>query len=133
MAKVSDVTQRARTWLIWAVLVVVGVVVGQALPQNTATPKAESGTVTAVNATATGTTFVFRPVVGTKVGTQQSLGLLNSTAWQSKPGDWHTGGLPSCMSLKPHQTHHLMLGVVAVKGTGTLPDETLVVWVKCEG
>jgi hypothetical protein len=133
MAKVSDVTQRARAWLIWAVLVVAGVVVGQAIPQNTATPKAESGTVTAVNATATGTTFVFRPLVGTQLGTQQSLGLLNSTAWQSKPGDWHTGGLPSCMSLKPHQTQHLTLGVVTVKGTGTLPDETMVVWVKCEG
>jgi hypothetical protein len=133
MAKVSDVTQRVRNWLIWAVLVVAGVVVGQAIPQHTATPKAESGTVTAVNATATGTTFVFRPLVGTHLGTQQSLGLLNSTAWQSKPGDWHTGGLPSCLSLKPHQTHHLTLGVVTVKGTGTLPDETMVVWVKCEG
>lgn len=131
----SDVTQRARTWLIGAVLVVAGIVVGQAIPQSTATPKAETGTVSTVTAVAAGTTFVFRPDTGTSTGTgtPQQLMLLNNTAWQIKPGDWHTGGLPSCLSLKPHQSQHLMLGVVSVRGTGTLPDETMVVWVKCEG
>jgi hypothetical protein len=128
MAKMSDVTQKARTWLIGAVLLVAGIVVGQAIPQSTATPKAESGAVSTVTAVATGTTFVFRP----DTGAPQHLVLLNNTFWQIKPGDWHTGGLPSCMSLKPHQSQHLMLGVVSVKGTGTLPDETMVVWVKCE-
>src|ERR1017187_3450783 len=128
MGKKSDRQQTGRTRLIGAVLLVAGVVGGQAIPQSTATPKAESGAVSTVTAVATGTTFVFRP----DTGAPQHLVLLNNTFWQIKPGDWHTGGLPSCMSLKPHQSQHLMLGVVSVKGTGTLPDETMVVWVKCE-
>ena len=120
-------TQRLRTWFVGAVLVVIGVFVGYLLPQNTASPKSEAGTVTSVHASASGEVrFAFK-TTGPK-GTQTSYGLEDPTPWQAKPsGPWHAGGHPGCLTTGAKVT----VGVIAVHPVGSAPGNPMVVWIEC--
>jgi hypothetical protein len=55
--------QRLRTWVIGAVLIVIGVLVGYALPRSSVSPSSDAGTVTAVRGTVVSATskIVFKP------------------------------------------------------------------------
>jgi hypothetical protein len=130
MAKMADVKQRGRSWLIGGALIVVGVLAGQALPRGTAAPAAETGTLTSVHQAKSGpgTTIGFE-----YKGARQAFVLGNRTSWQDKPGVWHPGGQPTCLALTAHTPQRITIGVITVQATGTLPATQLVVWVKCEG
>lgn len=130
MAKMADVKQRGRSWLIGVALIVVGVLVGQAIPRDTAAPAAESGTLTSATkgACGSGTAIVFQ-----YKGSRQTFTLGDRTPWQDKPGVWHPGGLPSCMTPSARTPSHITIGVVNVQSTGTLAGGLLVVWIRCEG
>lgn len=131
MAKLSDVKQRGRSWLVAAVFIVIGVVVGQLIPRSTVTPASETGTVTAVKpgAGGSGADFVFKP----QSGSPQSYAFSDRTPWQDKPGTWHRSGMPSCMVPQSGKPRRVTIGVVNVKASGTQPGGPLVVWVQCQG
>jgi hypothetical protein len=122
-------TQRLRGWLVGAVLIVVGVLVGYALPQSTASPKSEIGTVTKVNGVvgSTGSSLVF------KVKGQQgtiSYPMQDQVPWQDKSGGtWHSTSEPSCLVPGAKVT----LGVISVHAVGSAPGGPMVVWVECYG
>jgi hypothetical protein len=122
-------TQRFRGWLIGAVLVVVGVLVGYALPQSTASPKSELGTVMKVSGAVgvNGSTLMFKvkgqpaPV---KYPTQDRI------PWQAKSGGtWTHGDEPPCLVPGTKVT----LGVISVHQDGTAPGGAMIVWVECYG
>ncbi len=130
MAGWADAKQRGRSWLISAALIVLGVVVGQALPRSNASTTSETGTVTSVHPSQDGsaTTFVFQ-----YKGNKQTYVLGDRTPWQDKPGAWQRSGLPSCMTSTSLTPRRMTIGVINVQTTGTLAGGPLVVWVKCEG
>jgi hypothetical protein len=130
MASVADVKQRGRTWLIGAALIVVGVLVGQALPRHSASPSQESGTLMSFgpNTAGSGTNFVFQ-----FKGSKQTYTVGDITPWQTKPGIWHHNGPPACMVPKSPTPRPITIGVVSIDSSGTLPGGPLVAWVKCEG
>ncbi len=120
-------TQRLRTWLIGAVLIVIGVFVGYALPQNSASPKSEIGTVTAVHGTpgSDGTKFDFQAkgIKGTTTYT-----LEDPTPWQgTSGGPWHGTGQAPCLAPGAKAT----VGVVSVDAVGSAPGNPTVVWIEC--
>jgi hypothetical protein len=123
-------TQRFRGWLIGAVLVVVGVLVGYALPQNSASPKSEPGTVMKVNGAvgASGSTLMFKAAKGqstpVKYPTQDLI------PWQAKSGGtWIHKNEPPCLVAGTKVT----LGVISVHQDGTAPGGPMIVWVECYG
>jgi hypothetical protein len=128
---ISDVTKRGRTWLIGAALIVLGVVVGHSIPQNSATPKAETGMATPVSSRAgSAVTFSFTPKGGSKAFYQ----LENPTLWQDKLGAWHKTGQPTCLSAPSTKPRPITIGVVAVQSSDSAPaNSNLVAWVKCQG
>jgi len=130
MASMADVTQRGRSLLFGVVLIVVGVFVGHALPQNTATPAAEIGTVTYVKLQTggSGTQFVFKP----KSGGQQTYQLDTPTPWQNKPGSWHLSGMPTCLVPNSHIPHRVTIGVITVQPTDSLAGGPFIAWIKCQ-
>jgi len=89
MAKMADVKQRGRSWLIGVALIVVGVLVGQAIPRDTAAPAAESGTLTSATkgAGGSGTAIVFQ-----YKGSRQTFTLGDRTPWQGQQADLHARG-----------------------------------------
>ncbi len=122
-------TQRLRNWLIGAVLVVVGVLVGYALPQHTASPKSETGTITQVRGAmgGKGATLVFKEK-GQR-GTV-SFPMQDPIPWQANSsGGWHGSGQPSCLASGTKVT----LGVITVHSNGSTPGGPMIVWVKCYG
>lgn len=120
-------TQRFRTWLIGGVLVVIGVLVGYLLPQNTASPKSEAGTVMSVRSGASGVPqFAFK-TSGAK-GSLTTYALEDPTPWQAtRSGPWHTAGQPSCLTSGAKAT----LGVISVHPVGSAPGNPMVVWIEC--
>ena len=125
--------QRMRTWLIGAVLVVVGVVVGYVLPQNNVSPRSEVGKVMSVHGSlgSAGANFSFetKGVAGLVRYT-----LENPTPWQARPsGTWHYSGQPQCLvpgSTKPVKA---TLGVISVRAVRSAPGNPMVVWIECYG
>jgi hypothetical protein len=120
-------TARLRTWLIGAALIVVGVIVGYALPQNSVAPKSEAGTVLSVkghlgNPTAS---LRFKPTGATGPVTYP---LDSPTPWQPKSGaTWNTSGTPACLTPGSKVT----LGVINVDGVGSAPSGERIIWVEC--
>lgn len=127
-----DVMQRARRLSVGVVMLLVGGVVGYALPQSNASPSSETGTVTSVgNSTKdAGLQLAFKP----NKGPTQDLRLQDATPWQGTPsGKWHPNGRPSC--IKPGSTTPATatLGVVTARAVGSAPGGRIVVWVECYG
>jgi hypothetical protein len=123
--------QRLRNWLIGAVLVVIGVVVGYLLPQNNVSPKSEVGTVTSVHGSmgSAGASLDFK--------TKGATGLVkytleDPTPWQASPnGMWHNTGQPSCLKAGSKTPVKVTLGVISVKPVGSAPGNPMVVWIEC--
>ena len=124
--------QRLRTWFFGAVLVVIGVVVGYLLPQNTASPKSEVGKVTSVQGTiGANERFDFK-TKGVKGTTRYTLE--DPTPWQAKPnGRWYMDGQPSCLVPDSKNPVKVTLGVISVHAVGSAPGSAMVVWIECYG
>src|SRR5258708_14816460 len=91
-----ELMQRGRRVLVGAVMLVLGGVVGYALPQSNASPASDSGKATSVGNTTqgAGTPFEFQPAKGHG----ESLLLQDGTPRQDRPyGPWHRQGLPTCI------------------------------------
>jgi len=126
-------TKRLRGWLVGAVLIVVGVLVGYALPQSTVTPKSEVGLVTEVHGSigSTSASLVFKTkgVAGTV-----SYPLIDPTPWQaSSGGTWHSNGQPPCLIPGSTTPTKVTLGVISVHAVGAAPGGAYVMWVECYG
>lgn len=123
--------QRARGWLIGAVLIVLGVFVGYAWPQNNVSPKSEVGSVTSVtgNIGSAGAGFEFK--------TKGVPGLVHytledPTPWQAKlNGTWHMTGQPPCLVADSKTPVKVTLGVISVHPVGSAPGNPMVVWIEC--
>lgn len=119
-------TQRLRTWFIGGVLVVIGVLVGYLLPQNTVSPKTEPGTITSVHQGSAGQdsfSFKAKGVTGTV-----TYALEDPTPWQATPkSPWHEQGQPSCLTAGAKAT----VGVISVHPVGSAPGNPMVVWIEC--
>jgi hypothetical protein len=125
--------QRLRNWFIGAVLVIVGVAVGYALPSNTVSPKSEVGELISVrggigSATA-GITFKAKGATGSV-----RYHLEDPTPWLAKPhGTWHMSGQPSCLVPGSKKRVRVTLGVIQVEPVGSAPGNPTVVWIECFG
>ena len=123
--------QRARTWLIGAVLIVVGVLVGYALPQNTVSPKSEVGFIMSVHGS------IASASAGIEFKTKSVQGLVyysleDPTPWQAQPnGTWHKSGQPSCLVPGAITPVKVTLGVISVHPVGSAPGNPMVVWIEC--
>lgn len=122
--------QRVRGWLIGAVLIVVGVLVGYALPQNTASPKSEAGEIMSVH----GSIASARAAIDfkTKGAGVVHYALQDPTPWQAVPnGTWHNAGQPSCLVPGSKTPVNVTLGVISVHPVGSAPGHQMVVWIEC--
>jgi hypothetical protein len=126
MAGFGELQARGRSWIISALLIAVGVGVGYALPQNTASPQSETGTVVKVTGQAGSATAVsFTP----KKGTKENLRFLPSTPWQATPtAAWSRATSPSCLV---DGDTAITLGVVNVHSVGAAPGYSVIAWVEC--
>jgi hypothetical protein len=125
-----DFMQRGRRLFVGAVMLLLGGVVGYALPQNNASPATEAGTVLSVaNPTKDSVTLLdFKPAKGPK----EMFTLQAATPWQNTPsGPWHFKGQPACMVPGSTTPTAATLGVVTVRSTGSAPGRTIVAWVEC--
>jgi|SRR5215469_8543138 len=125
-----DFLQRGRRVVVGAVMLLLGGVVGYALPQSSASPAAEAGSVLSVgNITKdSGILFDFKPAKGPK----QTFRLQTATPWQDKPsGHWHSQGQPACVVPGSTTPTAATLGVVTVQSAGSAPGRSIVVWVEC--
>jgi len=125
------VTQRLRGWLIGAVLIVIGVLVGYALPQSTVSPKTETGTITKVKGDlgVNGSSLTFK--VKGKSGTT-SYPMQDPLPWQgTKTGKWHQSGQPPCVVPGSAKPVSATLGVISVHADGSAPGGPMIVWVEC--
>lgn len=123
--------QRVRSWVISAVLLVVGVLVGYALPQNSVSPKSEVGKVMSVHGSVgsgdAGIEFKTKGVTGLV-----RYALENPTPWQAKPnGTWHPSGQPSCLVPDSKTPVKVTLGVISVHPVGSAPGNPMIVWIEC--
>ena len=123
--------QRVRGWLIGAVLIVVGVLVGYLLPQNSVSPKSEVGRIMSVTGpigrAGSGFEFKTKGVSGLAHFT-----LEDPTPWQAKPnGTWHNTGQPSCLVPGSKTPVKVTLGVISVHPVGSAPGNPMVVWIEC--
>jgi hypothetical protein len=123
--------QRMRTWLVGAVFIVVGVLVGYALPQNSVSPKSEVGKIMSVTgsigSTGAGIEFKTKGVTGLV-----HFALEDPTPWQAKPsGAWHSTGQPSCLAPDSKTPVKVTLGVISVHPVGSAPGNPMVVWIEC--
>jgi hypothetical protein len=128
---VADMTQRLRTWFIGGVLVVIGVLVGYALPQNSVSPASQAGTVTAVHGAVSSAKasieFKGKGIKGTV-----TYPLDDPTPWQATAnGPWHSSGQPSCLVPGSNTPVKATLGVISVHQDGSAPGGSMIVWVKC--
>jgi hypothetical protein len=127
-----DVMQRARRLTVGVVMLVVGGVVGYALPQSNASPSSETGSVTSVGNVTTdaGLRFSFTPAKGKP----QILRLQNPTPWQkTASGQWLSKGQPSCLIAGSTTPVKVTLGIVTAEAVGSAPGGPIVVWVECYG
>ena len=127
-----DVMQRARRLTVGAVMLVLGGVVGYALPQSNASPSSESGSITSVGNTTTdaGLRFSF---TATK-GKPQNLRFQDATPWQkTASGRWFYKGRPTCLVPGTTGSVKVTLGIVTARAVGSAPGGPIVVWVECYG
>jgi hypothetical protein len=127
-----DVMQRARRLTVGAVMLVLGGVVGYALPQSNASPSSETGLVTSVGNVTTdaGLRFSFTPAKGKP----QNLLLQDATPWQkTAAGRWFSRGQPSCLMAGQTKPVKVTLGIVTARAVGSAPGRPIVVWVECYG
>ncbi len=113
------------------VLIAVGVFVGYLLPRHSASPSAETGTVTAIRplANGAGTEFVFKP----KGGTSHSYRFAVRTPWREQAsGTWRTTGRPSCLAPRSSAPRTITLGVVSIQSVNAAPGGDVVVWLQCQ-
>lgn len=123
--------QRARSWLIGAVLIVIGVLVGYALPQSSVSPKSEVGNVVSVHGSvgSAGAGFDFKTKGVTGL---VHYALEDPTPWQAKPnGIWHNAGQPPCLVPGSTTPAKVTLGVISVHPVGSAPGNPMVVWIEC--
>ena len=151
----ADIQSRGRSWLVGGVLIAIGVAVGYALPQSSASPQSEVGTV----APYTGKTSTVRPgeefTFTPKNGTKQNYWFVSSVPWQaSSTSKWVYKGTPPCLTFAPMSRSasrakssktksaspspsptsapdQVTLGLVNVHGVGSAPGGEMVVWVEC--
>jgi len=127
-----DVMQRARRLTVGLVMLVLGGVVGYALPKSSASPSGEIGSVTSVGNTTTdaGVRFSFTDSKG-KV---QNLKFQYATAWQkTASGQWYHKGLPTCLVPGTTKSVKVTLGIITASPDGTAPGGPIVAWVECYG
>lgn len=123
--------QRFRTWLVGAVLIIVGVLVGYALPTNSVSPKSEVGNVMSVSGS------IGSANAGLEFKTKGVHGLVhymleNPTPWQATPnGTWHNTGQPSCLQPGSTTAVKVTLGVISVHSVGSAPGNPMIVWIEC--
>lgn len=138
----KDLKKTGRTWLTAAALILVGILVGNAIPNDSATPTVVTGTISSVGPGSASTlaTFMLTP----KSGTGKRYVITDQTKWQDSKGGWRQAGVPSCLaglaaktastgSAKPGQaTSSATIGVINVDAADGAPGASqLVVWVKC--
>jgi|SRR5579863_10367963 len=127
---VAGMTQRLRPYLIGAVLLIAGVIVGYALPSNSVSPKSEIGVVKVVGGSMSheDANFTFKQK-GPKTKPVRYF-IEDPTPWQAKSGGaWNHHGEPAC--LKPGST--VTIGVVNVRAVSPAPGKLMVAWVECYG
>ena len=134
MAKLGDLdfAQRGKRWAVGLLMLVIGGAIGYALPQSTASPNSEAGTVTSVskNQGSAGIQFTFMPNGAAKT---VSYTLESPTPWQQQPsGSWRNGQ-PSCLIPGSTKQSKVTLGVVTISSVGSAPGGSVVVWVECYG
>lgn len=134
MAGLGDlnIAQRGKRWGVGLLMAVIGVAVGYALPQSTASPKSDVGTVTFVSKDTgnSGVQFTFEPSGTTR---KVSYTLENPTPWQQAGGSWQPNGQPACLVPGSTTPSKVTLGVVSVSSVGSAPGGPVVVWVECHG
>lgn len=128
-----DITQRARRWGVGLLMLAIGAAIGYALPQNTASPRTATGTVTSVSQATSGSDvqIVFKPK-----GASQTVSytLEDPTPWQPQANSpWHSVGAPPCLKAGSTTPTQVTLGVVGVNSVGSAPGGQMVVWVECYG
>ena len=133
MADISDLDfmQRSRRLVVGAVMLVLGGVVGYALPQHNASPNSQKGQILAVGDAIqnSGLWFTFMPKTN---GPDMKFRLQYATAWKGSPSDkWQYAGLPSCMVPGSTMPETATLGMVTVRGSGASPPRKIIVWVEC--
>jgi hypothetical protein len=123
--------QRARSWFISAVLVVIGVIVGYLLPQNNVSPRSEVGKVVSVHGSIGGAKAgIYFKTKGVKGLIRYALE--NPTPWQASPNaKWHFSGQPSCLKPGSRTPVKVTLGVITVKPVNSAPGSLMVVWIEC--
>jgi hypothetical protein len=127
-----DVMQRGRRLVVGAVMLVLGGVVGYTLPQSSASPTAQAGSVLSVGNSAkdASVAFEFKP----KKGPQEAFVLQGGTPWQDRPsGQWHSKGLPNCIVPGTAGPTKATLGIIRARSVGSAPGRAIVVWVECYG
>ena len=125
-----DVMQRGRRLAVGAVMLVLGGVVGYALPKSDASPSSQTGEVVSVGNTTqnAGLRFTFNPDKGS---TEKFL-LQDATPWQdARSGHWRSKGLPPCLVPGSTVPAKATLGVVTASAVGSAPGRRIVVWVEC--
>jgi hypothetical protein len=121
-------TTRGTMWAVSgvaaAVLAAGGFWGGKALPTSTATPQAETGTVTGVD--------YHSEAFGLRVdGTGQTTGLvLGPVSWRDAYGNWHVGDTPACMKPSSHG-QRITVGIVHIQPVVDAPGGNLVTWLEC--
>src|SRR5258708_36630557 len=101
-----------------AVMVVVGGVVGYALPESNASPTSASGSLISVgNATKdAGILLDFQPAKGPR----ESLQLQDATPWQgTAAGPWHMKGQPPSTGPRTTPRTQMTLGIVTARSRGS--------------
>lgn len=134
MADFSDLEfmQRGRRLLVGAVMLVLGGVVGYALPHSNASPSSLTGSVRSVGNSIkdAGVAFEFKPTKDP----QKGFVLQSGTPWQDNPsGPWHSKGLPSCIVPGTTTPTKATLGIITASSVGSAPSRPIVVWVACYG
>jgi hypothetical protein len=127
-----DVMQRARRLTVGVVMLVVGGVIGYALPQSNASPSSEVGSITSVDNTTkdAGLRFSFTP----DKGKPEPLRLQDATPWQkTSTGRWIPAGQPACLVPGSTTAVKVTLGIVTARAVGSAPGRPIVVWVECYG
>jgi hypothetical protein len=126
---VADMQARLRTYIVGAALIVLGVLVGYLLPQNSVTPKSETGVVMSERGSTSKSAAVF--TFKTKGLTPNPLYTIEDPIqWQRKKnGPWSDRGLPSCLT----QGSKVTIGVISVRPVSSEPanSSSMVVWVEC--
>ena len=125
MASTGNLRKRGRAWLTYAALLLVGILVGHAIPSNSATPKSVTGTITSVSA-----------------GSQNAAATFVLASGKAKPAKYilAASGMPPCLTAvsvgtasaaKGGRAVKVTVGVISVPSFGDFPGGDYVVWVHC--